>query len=116
MKRVIAVAVGAAIAVVLPAGSAWAGEWNPARQYIFSPPNENAGEHSKVLVHPNDDSAVGPAASICSFSGRDDTDAEDDADWALSPAGGLVQSPGQVTATFKFAPLQGTGCGPGGGE
>ncbi len=89
-----------------------AGEWNPGRGYIFSPPSDAAGEHSKVHVHPNTDDAVGPAASECSFSGRDDPDPEDDGLWANTPAKGKVQSPGQANIAFGGPPLAGVGCGP----
>ena len=47
------------------------------------------------------------AQSNCAFSGADESDDTedhgdhpgDDADWALTPAGGKAQSPGQIVAT-----------------
>jgi hypothetical protein len=116
MKRLITAIVVAGGAVLIPASVASAGEYNPARGYIFSPPNETAGSHSQVLIYPNDDTSLSPAASICSFNGRDDTDTDDNELWAASPAGGRVQSVGQFTVVMGFPPLQGTGCAPGGGE
>jgi hypothetical protein len=115
MKRLLVAAAVAAVAVVLPASTVWAGEYNPGRGYIFSAPSEAAAEHSQVLIYPNDDSAVGPAASICSFSGRDDTDTDDNALWASTPAGGRVQSVGQANIAFGEPPLKGAGCGPNAG-
>ena len=116
MKRLLVAVAVIAVVGLGPATVAAAGEWNPGRGYIFSAPTDAAGEHSQVLVYPNDDTAVGPAASICTFSGRDDTDPEDDALWSSTPAGGLVQSPGQATIAFGGPPLRGTGCGPSGEE
>lgn len=114
MKKFVLAVFITAISIAFVAGPASAGEWNRGRGYIFSPPEGSAaGEHSKVLVHPNDDSSVGPAKSPCSFSGLDDPDVADNGEWALTPAGGHVQSPGQLTAAFKFQPLKGGGCGPG---
>lgn len=105
------------VAVVISATAgassvAGAGEWNPGRGYIFSPPSEAAGAHSNVHLYENDDTAVGPAASECAFSGRDDTDGGDNGLWASTPAKGRVQSPGQATIAFGGPPLAGVGCGP----
>ena len=74
------------------------------------------------------------AASICSFNGQDAPDGNlqdpdfDDAEWALTPAGGEVQAGGQFVAMYANMGLvadavaagefQGFGaeCQPGGGE
>jgi hypothetical protein len=64
------------------AGVAAAGEWNPKRGYIHGP----------------DESGAHPARSECAYSGLDDPDVGDDGFWAMSPAKGRVQSPGQLVA------------------
>lgn len=45
--------------------------------------------------------ASGVARSECVFNGQDDPDPEDDFIWGMSPAGGRVQSGGQLVALGK---------------
>ena len=100
MRRALLVTVLAALLVMVSAGAAFAGEWNRGQGYI----------------HGDDDSALNPAASECSYSGMDDPDVEDNFIWESSPAGGHVQSPGQfmnsVIGEKGSHPLKGVGCGP----
>lgn len=53
----------------------------------------------------------GVAQSECVFNGLDDDDAGDNAIWASTPSGGIVQSGGQLIAA-GFAPpgVQGEAC------
>ncbi len=101
MRRLLLVAVLAALMIMASAGAAFAGEWNPGRGYI----------------HGDTDAAPLPAASDCAYSGRDDPDVEDDSNWEATPAGGLVQSPGQfMLSPASFGPgVPGIACNPSGG-
>jgi hypothetical protein len=70
-----------------------AGEWSPGR-----------GEHNGSSGH---------AASECVYNGHDDNDADDNALWAMTPAGGRVQSGGQLVAIGFVDPgVQGFACNP----
>lgn len=77
-------------AIVGFGGTAVAGEWAPG----------NGATPVKGYV----------ANSICAFNGHDEPDGEvtddfDDAEWAMTPAGGHVQSGGQFVAMFaNFGP------------
>ena len=91
---ILAVCVGVGVAA---GGTAWGGEWNGPRGYIH-------GEWDTPL----------PAASVCAFNGLDEPDYPAVADpyelddegspgfpgWNNTPAGGHVQSGGQIVAFF----------------
>jgi hypothetical protein len=66
------------VAFALMAQVALAGEWAPGRTA-----HNGAPEHAK---------------SWCVYNGHDDDDPEDDEIWSLTPAGGVVQSGGQMIA------------------
>lgn len=92
MKRRLMVVVSLASLWALGfAHAAIAGEWSPGR-----------GEHNGAPSH---------ARSECVFNGHDDDDEEDNALWAATPSGGVVQSGGQLIAA-GFAPpgVQGEAC------
>lgn len=68
-----------------------AGEWAPG-----------LNDHNGAASHAN---------SACVFNGRDDNDPEDDAIWSQTPAGGRVQSGGQlIAAGFAEPGVQGEAC------
>lgn len=76
--------------LVLPQ-AAFAGEWAPGQ-------NASNG-------------AASHANSECVFNGQDDDDLEDDDLWAMTPAGGRVQSGGQLIAIGAVpAGIQGQAC------
>jgi hypothetical protein len=53
------------------------------------------------------------ARSACVFNGHEDDDPGDDATWAQTPAGGTVQSGGQLIAADLAPPgIQGDACNP----
>jgi hypothetical protein len=53
------------------------------------------------------------AQSACVFNGHDDDDLGDDALWAQTPSGGVVQSGGQlIAAGFADPGVQGVACNP----
>ena len=94
MLRKIMFVVGTAISLVLMSSGALAGEWNKAKGYIHGSADEPL-----------------PAASACAYSGLDEPndvdgpDGDDNPLWESTPAGGIVQSYGQlVAAGLKGAP------------
>jgi hypothetical protein len=101
MKRPIVFLSTALLSLLAFAPVAVAGEWAPGL-------NDHNG-------------SAGHAQSECVYNGRDDPDAEDDAMWSQTPAGGRVQSGGQATAAGAragdpnmFIPtgIQGFACNP----
>ena len=88
--RVIAAVSIAVLSLVAFGQLAWAGEWGPANGYNGA---DDVGQ------------------SDCVFNGRDDPDPEDDALWQSTPAGGRVQSGGQLIARGYVPPgIQGEAC------
>ena len=119
MLRIAAAAAIALMSFALFGQVALAGEWNPGH---FNTPG-------------GDIPAKEVAASECVFNGLDEADESylgagdgesiafggDDGDWAQTPAGGIVQSGGQITATGAQAGdpgllvptgIQGVACNP----
>lgn len=93
MKRVRVAVVGIVVVLAMLATGpvALAGEWIPGKQ-----------SHTP---------APGVAMSNCVYNGQDDDDLEDDEIWAQTPAGGRVQSGGQLIAAGLAPPgIQGTAC------